>query len=250
MIFVPLSRQASIGHNARPTIIVACRHIGARGRGRCRSGLDLLGLSSGSFGSWRPSRNEFWLPDHHRAFNRRGQVLPLRDQGRPPEHAGYSIDSKIGASLGVPAARSAISQRDIAGALIHSGRESQVRFKAFVRDLEDNRITGSMGHLGACGDNAAMEFSSHSNHALPPSNHGCEVSDAREDQLLLTSDGIAEVARQSVRPMRESGNCGGCCPPRPVDQSFTRCTPPVHRDSAVHPPTLFERHRRGVADVG
>lgn len=34
---------------------------------------------------------------------------------------------------------------------------AQFRSKAFVRVLKNNGITGSMGRVGACGDNAAME---------------------------------------------------------------------------------------------
>ena len=33
----------------------------------------------------------------------------------------------------------------------------QFRSHAFVRTLRDNNLTGSMGRVGACGDNAAME---------------------------------------------------------------------------------------------
>lgn len=34
---------------------------------------------------------------------------------------------------------------------------SQFRSKAYVRTLKHNGLTGSMGRVGACGDNAAME---------------------------------------------------------------------------------------------
>ncbi|MEC5149886.1 transposase InsO family protein [Cryobacterium psychrotolerans] len=70
---------------------------------------------------------------------------------------GYSIDSRMKASLAVAAARNAIGQRDIAGTILHSDRGSQFRSNAFVRVLKNNGITGSMGRVGACGDNAAME---------------------------------------------------------------------------------------------
>jgi putative transposase len=33
----------------------------------------------------------------------------------------------------------------------------QFRSKAFVRMLKNNQLRGSMGRVGACGDNAAME---------------------------------------------------------------------------------------------
>ncbi|MEB0222516.1 DDE-type integrase/transposase/recombinase, partial [Pseudomonas sp. AB12(2023)] len=70
---------------------------------------------------------------------------------------GYSIDSRMKASLAVAAARNAISQRTINGTILHSDRGSQFRSNAFLRVLKNNGITGSMGRVGACGDNAAME---------------------------------------------------------------------------------------------
>jgi len=71
---------------------------------------------------------------------------------------GYSMDSRMKASLAVAALRNAIALRDPAGTLIvHSDRGSQFRSHAFVRMLRDNGLSGSMGRVGACGDNAAME---------------------------------------------------------------------------------------------
>uniref|UniRef100_UPI0011B0C46D IS3 family transposase n=1 Tax=Cryobacterium sp. M91 TaxID=2048294 RepID=UPI0011B0C46D len=70
---------------------------------------------------------------------------------------GYSIDSRMKASLAVAVARNAIGQRTIEGTILHSDRGSQFRSNAFVRVLKNNGITGSMGRVGACGDNAAME---------------------------------------------------------------------------------------------
>ena len=40
---------------------------------------------------------------------------------------------------------------------MHSDRGSQFRSAAFVRTLKDHGLAGSMGRVGACGDNAAME---------------------------------------------------------------------------------------------
>ncbi|MBG6106425.1 transposase InsO family protein [Frigoribacterium sp. CG_9.8] len=40
---------------------------------------------------------------------------------------------------------------------LNSDRGSQFRSNAFVRVLKNNGITESMGRVGACGDNAAME---------------------------------------------------------------------------------------------
>jgi transposase InsO family protein len=41
--------------------------------------------------------------------------------------------------------------------VVHSDRGSQLRSAAFVRTLRSHGLTGSMGRVGACGDNAAME---------------------------------------------------------------------------------------------
>jgi putative transposase len=71
---------------------------------------------------------------------------------------GYSIDSRMRSSLAVDALRGAVARRDHpAGVVVHSDRGSQFRSNAFVRELKHNQLTGSMGRVGACGDNAAME---------------------------------------------------------------------------------------------
>jgi putative transposase len=44
-----------------------------------------------------------------------------------------------------------------AGCVTHSDRGSQFRSKKFTRALERHGIVGSMGRVGAAGDNAAME---------------------------------------------------------------------------------------------
>jgi putative transposase len=71
---------------------------------------------------------------------------------------GYSMDARMTASLAVSALRNAIALRSPAGTVVvHSDRGSQFRSGAFVRTLKDHGLTGSMGRVGACGDNAAME---------------------------------------------------------------------------------------------
>jgi putative transposase len=72
--------------------------------------------------------------------------------------AGYSMDSRMTAQLAVSALRNAIALRSPTGtAVLHSDRGSQFRSAAFVTTLRRNGLTGSMGRVGACGDNAAME---------------------------------------------------------------------------------------------
>ncbi|MFF1614850.1 IS3 family transposase [Amycolatopsis sp. NPDC058278] len=70
---------------------------------------------------------------------------------------GYSIASHMRASLAVSALRNAIALRDPAGTVVHSDRGAQFRSAAYRRLLRAHGLTGSMGRVGACGDNAAME---------------------------------------------------------------------------------------------
>lgn len=43
------------------------------------------------------------------------------------------------------------------GVIVHSDRGSQFRSRRFLKALKRHGLTGSMGRVGACGDNAAME---------------------------------------------------------------------------------------------
>ncbi len=70
---------------------------------------------------------------------------------------GYSIDSRMKSSLALAALRNAITLRDPACVIVHSDRGSQFRSKKYRRLLRNNGLIGSMGRVGACGDNAAME---------------------------------------------------------------------------------------------
>ena len=71
---------------------------------------------------------------------------------------GYSIDSRMKASLAVTTLHNAVSLRGSgAGPLVHSDRGSQFRSGKFVRALRSNGLVGSMGRTGTCADNAAME---------------------------------------------------------------------------------------------
>lgn len=74
---------------------------------------------------------------------------------------GYSIDSRMKASLAVDALGSAVARRrttgdEVAGCVVHSDRGSQFRSRKFLRALGNHAMVGSMGRVGACGDNAAM----------------------------------------------------------------------------------------------
>ncbi|WP_256382351.1 DDE-type integrase/transposase/recombinase [Glutamicibacter sp. BW78] len=71
---------------------------------------------------------------------------------------GYSISSRMKARLAVDALQMAVARRgDVAGCTVHSDRGSQFLSRKFVRALAGQGLVGSMGRVGAAGDNAAME---------------------------------------------------------------------------------------------
>ena len=71
---------------------------------------------------------------------------------------GYSIDSRMTSRLAVRALENAVALRgNVAGCVVHSDRGSQFRSRKFVAALKRHRLVGSMGRVGAAGDNAAME---------------------------------------------------------------------------------------------
>jgi putative transposase len=103
--------------------------------------------------------NRLWLTDitEHPTGEGKLYLCAIKDvySGRI---VGYSIDSRMRASLAVAALRNAIALRSPSPRLVvHSDRGSQFRSHAFVRELRHHHIVGSMGRVGACGDNAAME---------------------------------------------------------------------------------------------
>jgi putative transposase len=70
---------------------------------------------------------------------------------------GYSIDSRMRASLAVAALDHAIAGRSPVATIVQSDRGSHFRSCKFVRMLSHNALRGSMRRVGACGGNAAME---------------------------------------------------------------------------------------------
>ena len=70
---------------------------------------------------------------------------------------GYSMSERMTSQLAVDALSHAIALRRPAGTVVHSDRGSQFRSHAFVRALRNAGLSGSMGRVGACADNAAME---------------------------------------------------------------------------------------------
>jgi putative transposase len=103
--------------------------------------------------------NSLWLTDitEHRTDEGKLYLCAIKDL-HSNRIVGYSISSRMKASLAVSALRNAIALRGRpTGTVVHSDRGSQFRSKAFVHCLSDNKLVGSMGRVGAAGDNAAME---------------------------------------------------------------------------------------------
>jgi transposase InsO family protein len=73
---------------------------------------------------------------------------------------GYSMADRMTSQLAVDALANALALRRPALAdrlVVHSDRGSQFRSHAYVGALRNARLHGSMGRVGACADNAAME---------------------------------------------------------------------------------------------
>ncbi len=126
---------------------------------------DLLAIKTADRKEGGPGRdfsatgpNQKWLTDitEHPTSEGKLYLCAVKDcySGRI---VGYSIDSRMKSSLAASAIRNAISLRSPHRTILHSDRGSQFRSKKVVRLLKKNGLLGSMGRVGACGDNAAME---------------------------------------------------------------------------------------------
>lgn len=102
--------------------------------------------------------NQLWLNDITEHWTDTGKLYlcAIKDV-YSNKIVGYSIDSRMKASLAVNALTNALALRGTAGTIVHSDRGSQFRSRKFVQTLSDNDLQGSIGRVGACGDNAAME---------------------------------------------------------------------------------------------
>ena len=123
--------------------------------------LDTHGVIRHEFNAEAP--NELWLTDITEHWTREGKVYlcAIKDV-YSNRIVGYSIDSRMKSRLAVSALNNAVARRraedgDVAGCLVHSDRGSQFRSRKFVHALNRHNMVGSMGRVGAAGDNAAME---------------------------------------------------------------------------------------------
>ena len=119
--------------------------------------IDEHGRERHRFVASRP--NQLWLTDitEHKTSEGRLYLCAIKDafSGRI---VGYSIDSRMKASLAVRAVRNAVRMRgDVNGCIVHSDRGSQFRSRKLRRELAVHNLVGSMGRVASCGDNAAME---------------------------------------------------------------------------------------------
>jgi putative transposase len=106
--------------------------------------------------------NRLWLTDitEHPTGEGKLYLCAIKDacSGRI---VGYSMGDRMTADLAVAALASAVARRGgrpaVAGCVVHSDRGSQFRSRKFIDTLKRHGLTGSMGRVGAAGDNAAME---------------------------------------------------------------------------------------------
>ena len=103
--------------------------------------------------------NELWLVDITEHWTDEGKLYMCAFKDVCSNRiVGYAIDKRMKASLAVRALENALMQRGYpTGVVVHSDRGSQFRSRAFQKALKRHNLKGSMGRVGACGDNAAME---------------------------------------------------------------------------------------------
>jgi transposase InsO family protein len=107
--------------------------------------------------------NRLWLSDITEHWTREGKLYlcAIKDV-YSNRIVGYSIDSRMKSRIAVAALNNAVARRqaegaDVAGCVLHTDRGSQFRSRKLVHQLNRHHMVGSMGRVGAAGDNAAME---------------------------------------------------------------------------------------------
>lgn len=107
--------------------------------------------------------NQVWLTDitEHPTGEGKLYCCAIKDV-HANRIVGYSISERMTAQLAVDALNSAVTRRrleghDVAGCILHADRGSQFRARKTAHALNRHGMVGSMGRVGAAGDNAAME---------------------------------------------------------------------------------------------
>jgi transposase InsO family protein len=107
--------------------------------------------------------NRLWLSDITEHWTGEGKLyLCAVKDVYSNRIVGYSIDARMKSSLAVAALNNAVARRRadgavVAGCVLHTDRGSQFRSRKLVHRLHRHGMVGSMGRVGAAGDNAAME---------------------------------------------------------------------------------------------
>jgi len=107
--------------------------------------------------------NTLWLSDitEHRTREGKLYLCAIKDV-YSNRIVGYSTDSRMKSRIAVAALDNAVARRnaesaDVAGCVLHTDRGSRFRSRKLVHQLKRHDMVGSMGGVGAAGDNAAME---------------------------------------------------------------------------------------------
>ncbi len=102
--------------------------------------------------------NELWFTDitEHPTAEGKLYMCAIKD-ACSTRIVGYSIGDRMTSALAVSALRNAIALRGPVNTVVHSDRGSQFRSNAFVKEVKNSKLRGSMGRVAACADNAAME---------------------------------------------------------------------------------------------
>ncbi len=103
--------------------------------------------------------NTLWLADITEHPTREGKLyLCAIKDAFSNRIVGYCMDSRMKSRLATTALNHAVARRgQVAGCILHTDRGSQFRSRKFVHALGRHGMVGSMGRVGAAGDNAAME---------------------------------------------------------------------------------------------
>lgn len=103
--------------------------------------------------------NTVWLTDitEHPTAEGKVYLCAIKD-ACSNRIVGYAIGPRMTARLAVAALLLASVRRNPPpGVIVHSDRGSQFRSRSFLAALDNAGLVGSMGRVGAAGDNAAME---------------------------------------------------------------------------------------------
>ncbi len=105
-----------------------------------------------------PAPNLLWLTDitEHPTAEGKLYLCAVKD-ACSKRIVGYSIDTRMTSQLAINALHNALTLRGRVQAVVHSDRGSQFRSHAYIQALRGAQLNGSMGRVGACADNAAME---------------------------------------------------------------------------------------------